>query len=143
MGLLQLNCTSEYNPTNPNDKNNIKCIINSDNYYYSNPSYTSSKRRKLQQDYSNSDTQLLTVWSKSNMQIHINDKLVFEGSGNTYDQPWNLLKVNPLVDTFSITVDRNCGWCEPEGFVAWLNGQAIDWSHFKCHAKETLNNWHW
>jgi hypothetical protein len=141
-GLLQLNCTTEYNPINPNDKSNIKCNPTSD-YYNSYASYTSS-RRKLQ-DSTDGDSLLLSVWSQSNMQIHINDKLVFEGSGITWDQPWNLLKVNPLVDTFSITLERRCwyGGCGPGGFQMWLNGQAIDWSHFKCPLQSTWKSWHW
>jgi hypothetical protein len=147
IGLLILNCTIQYNPINPNDNNNIKCNpIN--NYYYPSSSLSlsssSSLRRRLQ-DNTDSNSRLLHVWSMSNMQIHINDKLVFEGSGSTRDQPWNLLKLNPLVDTLSITLDRYCphGHCHQGGFVAWLNGQAIDWSHFKCLPQTLLKNWHW
>ena len=116
-GLFTLNCTTEYNSINPSDKNNLKCKPSS-NYYYSYASSYTSSRRKLQ-DNSDGDSLLLNVWSQSQIQIHINDKLVFEGSGNTWDQPWNLLKVNPLVDTFSITLHNYCHWwgCTPGGII--------------------------
>lgn len=145
-GLLQLNCTTEYNPINPHDKSNIKCNLNS-HYYYSNPSpiITSSMTRKLQENTnSESASLLLHVCSQTNMYIYINDKLEFEGNGHTRDQPWNLLKINPLVDTFSITLPPNCPYgCHlTGGFVAWINGQAIDYSHFKCIPQTILKSYH-